>query len=107
MTLPTWDEMSDLDKGAALLHVHKRDYEGDEYAVSDYPVAYFDHPDLLALEMDAACDHAAKVGTGPAESLEPDEYVRLYDGALDAKTARHRKRFEIEGYAGQRLPSTD
>ena len=89
--LPGWDDMSDLDKGAALLHQHKREWEGAEYAVSDYPCRYFDHPALVALSPAEASAHAASLA-GPYDSgvpgLEPDEYERLYDAALDADRAR-------------------
>jgi hypothetical protein len=82
-TLPTWDEMSDLDKGAALMHAWKRYREGTSYAVAHYPVRYFDHPALLALDDKAACDHAAKVSKG-WQAWEDNEFDRLYDLALYA-----------------------
>ncbi len=88
--LPGWDDMSDLDKGAALLHLHKRQWEGDEYAESDYPARYFEHPALLALSSLEASRHAA--GLGSAErmyhSLGEGEFDRLYDAALDADRRR-------------------
>lgn len=77
-TLPTWDEMSDLDKGAALMHAHKRSREGAPYAVEHYPAAYFDHPALLALGEEAASQHAATVTKGWRD-WDPDEFARLYD----------------------------
>lgn len=79
--LPTWDEMSDLDKGAALLHLHKRDYEGTSYAVENYPCRYLDDLRLLALDGQDASRHAAQFAA-QAEALEPDEHDRLYDAAL-------------------------
>jgi len=89
-TLPTWAEMTDLDKGAALLHLHKRDWEGDEYAEENYPAEYFDHPDLAALSPRDACRHAVSVedDADRAGALKGDEYMRLYDLALDADRAR-------------------
>lgn len=79
--LPAWAEMSDLDKGAALLHLHKRDYEGVSYAVENYPCRYLDDPRLTALDAKAASRHAAQFG-GEAEALTGEEYERLYDAAL-------------------------
>lgn len=79
--LPTWDELSDLDKGAALLHLHKRDYEGVSYAVENYPAHYLDDPRLVALDGKAASAHAAQFGN-VANDLDGDEYERLYDAAL-------------------------
>jgi hypothetical protein len=80
--LPGWGDMSDLDKGAALLHIHKRDSEGDEYAVENYPVKYIEDPRLTALSRQDACAHAARF-EGLAEELDGDEHGRLYDLALD------------------------
>jgi hypothetical protein len=84
--LPTWAEMSDVDKGAALLHLHKRDWEGAEYAVENYPARYFDHPALVALSRSDACRHAVSVedDAEAAGALRGDEYERLYDLALEA-----------------------
>jgi hypothetical protein len=89
-TLPAWAEMSDLDKGAALLHLHKRDREGEEYAVDNYPARYFDHPGLTALSPRDACRHAVSVEDDAerAGALHGAEYERLYDRALNADHAR-------------------
>jgi len=89
-TLPTWAELTDLDKGAALLHLHKRDWEGEEYAEENYPAEYFDHPALVALSPRDACRHAVSVedDADRAGALRGDEYERLYDLALDADRAR-------------------
>jgi hypothetical protein len=88
--LPTWDEMTDLDKGAALLHLHKRDWEGPEYAVENYPAEYFDHPALVALSEREACRHAVSVedAAEQAGALRMPEYERLYDLALAADRER-------------------
>lgn len=86
--LPTWDEMSDLDKGAALLHDHKRDTEGGEYATEHYPCRYIEDSRLTALDEEDASDHAAEVcGFDVFERIGADEYHRLYDLALDYKPA--------------------
>ena len=88
--LPTWAEMSDLDKGAALLHLHKRDWEGGDYAEENYPAEYFEHPALVALKPREACRHAVSVETDAekAGALKMPEYERLYDLALAADQAR-------------------
>src|SRR5215469_13316405 len=88
--LPGWDEMSDLDKGAALLHLHKRDWEGPGYAVENYPARYFDHPALVALSPREACRHAVSVEDAAerAGCVGGAEYERLYDLALDADDKR-------------------
>lgn len=89
--LPTWDEMSDLDKGAALLHAHKRGREGARYAVEHYPAEYFDHPALLALDAKDASAHAVKVTGGYNAACARfgwQEAGRLYDMALDADRAQ-------------------
>lgn len=87
--LPGWDDMSDLDRGAALLHLHKRRWEGVEYAVEEYPVRYFEHSGLLNLDPEEACDHAASLADREAV-LPPKECERLYDAALDADRACRR-----------------
>jgi len=81
--LPTWEEMTDLDKGAALMHVWKRDREGPAYAVEHYPVHYFDHPVLLALDTVDACTHAS-IAAKNWRSMAVTKFDRLYDLALDA-----------------------
>jgi hypothetical protein len=82
-TLPTWDEMSDLDKGAALMHAWKRDWEGAVYAVDNYPAEYLEDPVLMRLDAREACRHAARVTRG-WQDWDVDEFQRLYDAALDA-----------------------
>jgi hypothetical protein len=79
--------MSDLDRGAALLHLHKREWEGTEYAVEHYPAKYFDHPALTTLSSDDACRHAASLEE-IADNLMPEEYDRLYDAAPEADRRR-------------------
>ncbi len=79
--LPTWDEMTDLDKGAALMHLHKREYEGGDYAVENYPAEYHDHPALVALSPWYASGHAAGL-EDEAERLDSTEDERLYELAL-------------------------
>ena len=90
--LPGWDEMTDLDKGAALMHLHKREWEGEEYAESDYPCRYFDHPVLAALGPRDASRHAASLAGAVAAEMVThagdDWYTDLYDAALDADRAR-------------------
>ncbi len=80
--LPTWDDMTDLDKGAALMHLHKRDWEGGEYAERHYPARFYDHPALVALDTVAASKFAATLDED-AETLLVGEHERLYDLALN------------------------
>jgi len=90
-SLPGWDEMSDLDKGAALLHIWKRDWEGPGYAVANYPARYFEHPALTGLDPRTACVHAVQVcGSFDAveERIGPAELDHLYNLALE----EHRRR---------------
>lgn len=82
--LPTWDEMSDLDKGCAAMHLWKRDSEGASYAVENYPARYLDDERLKALDSVAASRHAASV-RAQAGALDAEEWGRLYDLALDAE----------------------
>lgn len=89
--LPTWDQMPDLDKGAALLHVWKRHREGGSYAVEHYPARYIENPLLTALDRRTACRHAAAVAGMWKEvqsRLGPDEVGRLYDMALEHPCSR-------------------
>jgi len=80
--LPGWDELSDLDKGAALMHLWKRDSEGDDYAIENYPAKFIEDPRLTVLDHEDACDHAARFEE-IAEELDPSEHSRLYDLALN------------------------
>lgn len=81
--LPGWDEMSDLDKGCALLFDHKADSEGSDYAVENYPCRYRDDPRLVALDRRDASEHAAEVcGDDVFDRIGGEEYERLYDLAL-------------------------
>lgn len=84
--LPSWDDLSDLDKGAALLHLHKREWEGGDYAEEHYPARFFDHPALTVMWPREASRFAASLEEN-AEDLSPDEHKRLYDLALNAERA--------------------
>lgn len=86
MTLPAWAELSDVDKGNVLLHLHKRDYEGGEYAEEHYPAKFSDHPTLVGLEPLEAC-RFAKSMRSDADDLHYEEYGRLYDLALEVEEA--------------------
>ncbi|MEV0584067.1 hypothetical protein [Nonomuraea sp. NPDC050310] len=89
--LPTWEQMPDLDKGAALLHLHKIGWEGRSYAREHYPARYIDHPALTSLDHKAACDHAEGLFKGGVEEADETlglaEFDRLYDLALDHERA--------------------
>jgi hypothetical protein len=93
--LPCWEAMSDLDKGAALMHVWKQHWERDaSYARNNYPARYFEHPLLTRLEPRVACRHAAVVAGTFRDAVDrhgPDEVQRLYDLALNADRARAKR----------------
>ena len=76
--LPAWDEMSDLDKGAVVLHLRTREDEGGAYAVENYPCEYFEHPALIALDRIAACTRAVELRR-EVRALDLDEWWRLYE----------------------------
>lgn len=82
--LPTWGDLSDLDKGAALMHLHKREWEGPTYAVEHYPARFHDHPALVALDTVQASEYAESLSLD-ADVLTPDEHERLYNLALHAE----------------------
>jgi hypothetical protein len=107
--LPTWDQMSDLDKGAALMHVWKRKREGGVYARDNYPAEYIEHPDLTGLSRNAACHHAVAVAgrnDDAQDRLGIDEWDRLYNLALDQgqKILDSRKLWAVRYEAGGLLP---
>ncbi len=84
--LPSWDQMSDLDRGAALMHVWKRKREGGPYAVENYPVRYIESQLLRGLDLREACRHASVVCGSYDEAcdrLTGAEVGRLYDLALN------------------------
>lgn len=90
--LPQWDGLTDLDKGAALMHAWKVHWEASPaYARENYPVRYFDHPELLALDIAVQCRHARAVTSGhnrAFDALGHDERQRLYDLALREEEVR-------------------
>jgi hypothetical protein len=82
--------MPDVDKGAALLHLRKIEVEGREYARENYPADYLDHPELTALDDEAASDHAESLFGGWYEAertLGIAEVDRLRALARDAAAA--------------------
>jgi hypothetical protein len=90
-SLPSWQDMTDLDRGAALLHMWKREWEGESYAVAEYPCTYFDAPALVALGPLDACAHAAHVCGSYSQifdQLGQTEHDRLYDLALEQERLR-------------------
>ena len=96
--LPGWDDLSDLDKGAILLHLHYREYEGEAVAEEDYPARIFDHPALVALTPLQASRHAATLGTAEHMyyRLGDTEFDRLYDAALLAHRVRQTDEMRAE-----------
>jgi hypothetical protein len=97
--LPTWTDMSDLDKGAALMHAWKRSWEGPSYATEHYPTRYFEDPALLALSEADACKHTVRVTKG-WKDWDTDEVDRLYEAALTAAADKAR-------YAAARSKGTE
>lgn len=95
--LPTWDEMPEPDRGAALMFAWKVHWERSRsYAKSNYPVRYVEHPLLTAFDLNdaddrnTACRHATAVCGTWAEARErwgAGEVQRLYDLALNHKRA--------------------
>lgn len=85
--LPLWVDMSDLDRGAALLFLWKCKWERSySYARDHYPCRYIDDPCLTALDEREACRHAgivAKTYDKACEAHGDDEVQRLYDLALN------------------------
>jgi hypothetical protein len=60
--LPTWDELSDVDKGAVLMFVWKCHWERSyAYARDNYPATYRDHPMLVDLDRATRCRYATAV----------------------------------------------
>lgn len=89
--LPEWDDMSELDKGCALLFVWKVEWERSwRYAKENYPCVYRDAEVLAGLDVDDSCRHANTVTGGHLvirAHLGSDEHQRLYDIALAADRA--------------------
>jgi len=88
--LPTWDIMTELDKGCALLFVWKVHWEKSfPYAKNNYPCQYKEHPDLRSLDKAPSCRHARIVTGGYKEvykKLGGEEFHRLYNMALAQRT---------------------
>ena len=93
--LPLWEDMTDVDRGAALMFLWKCHWERNfQYARENYPCTYRGHPDLVALSERDACSHAGQIVkelTGQwghvaiNAHLGEAEFDRLYNLALDAK----------------------
>lgn len=67
--LPYWPDMTDLDRGGALMHAWKCWWERSAiYAREHYPARYHDDPLLVGLEPGEACRHALIV-TGGHEAV--------------------------------------
>lgn len=60
--LPTWDEMSDLDKGSALLHVYRSTWSRQTRKIMN--CKYTDDPALVALNEKERSRHAHHVTGG-------------------------------------------
>lgn len=97
--LPTWDEMCELDRGAALMHVWKRKWETIRYAIEHYPAQYLADSRLAALDERLACWHARVVAGSwdeVCDRLGMDEVERLYYLALgEEETRRDRGKVDV------------
>lgn len=93
LQLPTWDDMSALDKGAACMHWVKED-AGDG---NEYPCRYFDSHALVQLSQAQANAHAATMFE-IIQRLPYDQYDTLYEKALKADTDRFRREYEAAKY---------
>lgn len=60
--LPTWGDLTDADKGAALGFLWKFANEDSDYARENYPARFLDHPVLTQLDDDEACQYAEGLG---------------------------------------------
>lgn len=85
ITLPSWDEMTDLDRSHALAYAWLCHHRGISYAIQTNPCIYVDAPALIGLDAITAGTHALAV-CGPLHSLiariGKAEYDRLYNLAL-------------------------
>lgn len=104
--LPTWDQLTDVDKGRALMFVWKCHWERSyAYARDNYPATYADHPMLLALQRSERCRHATAVCRGDVDRqsvpstyqavlgrIGEAEFDRLYNLALDSERQRPARR---------------
>ncbi|MEU8310458.1 hypothetical protein AB0C84_43530 [Actinomadura sp. NPDC048955] len=88
--LPGWDEMSDYDRGWALLHVYERDKRGTQHALTYSAPRFADDPRLSSLSAEAASAHATKIVSTTDEIIETigeDEYDRLIAVVADPPRA--------------------
>jgi len=89
--LPTWDEMSDLDKGAAISYIYRLETVGEGDA-EHYPAEYFDDPRLVALgagrEASTHAEAVAEEGFGDLAEVR-----RLHTLGLAAEAERSSARF--------------
>lgn len=80
----TWDELSDLDKGAILLFLIACETDGTSYAREHYPVKFLEHPELTELSTNEANDFALRFEDElefgvPGDDDQGTEYQRLYN----------------------------
>jgi hypothetical protein len=92
--LPPWTDLTDRDKGLALIYATNVADRGHAHAVESCPARFLDHPILVELRSDEACAYVDSLGIdltsnvavliGADESSLPwAEYQRLY-GLADA-----------------------
>lgn len=99
--LPSWDELTDIDKGNALMFVWKCHWEKSyAYAREHYAATFTDHPVLRELPRNIRCQYAKNACRGGVSYAEvmstyevirkrlgDDEFDRLYNLALAARRA--------------------
>lgn len=90
--LPSWSEMTDVDRGCALLFRWKVEWERSYiYARDNYPAVYRDSPVLRALDRFDSCRHATAVVRESGLTSRDEEWQRLYDLAMASPTPEETK----------------
>ena len=81
-SVPSWDDLTDHDKGAVIVYLRMREDEGRSYADENYPVCFRDNETLKSLSQHAANRYALLV-IGTLSHIEKtlglQETYRLYD----------------------------
>ncbi len=78
--LPTFDQLTEQDQAQLCQFIHKVEWEGEEYARSDYACRFVDHPALVALDEDEACDYALSQQAA-VNALADERFVDLANAA--------------------------
>ena len=78
---PTFAELTEQDQAQLCQFVHKVEWEGEEYARSDYPCRFVDHPVLTGLTDDVASDYAL-TQLDAVRALPDERFVDLANAAV-------------------------